>query len=280
MNRFQLTTFLLIIFLGAISLHSQSVKWKPKKKVAPKLELFHSTQSAHFATATFLRKGEFEYEISHRFLPPLSTDKAFLGIDGPSRIRMGLAYGVTEKTMITLARSNFQDNVDLQLKQQLLAWHNRFLPTLFAIRVGTGWNTEVVNRSIGNSKNFQYYGQLIINSMLKKKLAIGIVPSYLYNSHIFCPDTKYSFTIGTYWQYYAGRMWSVFIETNTTVTGFRGQYNSLVAGIELETGGHFFKIFVGNNAALNPSQYLAGSDLKLRGNNLRLGFNITRILKF
>jgi len=279
MNRF-LSIFILLIFSLSTGLQAQSVKWKPKKKAKPKLELFHSTQSAHFATATFLRKGEFEYEISHRFLPPMSTDKAFLGIDGPSRIRMGLAYGVSEKTMVTLARSNFQDNVDLQLKQQVLAWRNPLLPTLVAVRLGMGWNTEVANRSIGHSRNFQYYGQLIFNSMFKKKLAIGIVLSYLYNSHILCLDTKNSFTIGAYWQNYIGTMWSLFVETNTTVTGYRGQYNALLAGIELETGGHFFKIFVGNNAALNPSQFLAGSDLKFSGNNLRLGFNITRILKF
>ncbi|WP_457565580.1 DUF5777 family beta-barrel protein [Caldithrix abyssi] len=270
---------LLILFI-APGLRAQSVKWKPKAKTEPKLELFHSTQSVHFVTATFLRRGEFEYEISHRFLPPISTEKSFLGIDGPARIRMGLAYGITEQTMLTLARSNLNDNVDVQLKQRLLTWRNGAAPTLIAINIGAGWNTEVVNRSAADSKNVQYYAHLILNTMLKKKLAVGIVPSYLYNSHIYCPSAQYSFTIGTNLQYYVSPMWSVFMESNTTVSGYRGQYNSLLVGIELETGGHFFKIFVGNNAAPNPSQFLAGSDLKFRTGNLRLGFNITRILKF
>ncbi len=271
---------LVLIFVLAISLTAQNVHWKPKKKKIQKVELFHSTQSVHFATATFLRKGEFEYEISHRFLPTINTQKAFLGIDGPARIRMGLAYGITEKTMIMLARSNAQDNIDLHFKHHLLAWANNVAPLKIAARIGMGWNTEVVGRKITDGKNFQYYGQLIFNTMIRKKLALGVVPSYLYNSHIFCQQNTYSFTFGAYFQYYLGAMWSLLIETNTTITGYRGQFNSALVGIELETGGHFFKIFVGNNATPNPSQYLAGSDLKMNLNNLRLGFNITRILKF
>ena len=270
----------LMIFFSGINLMAQSVKWKPKKKDKPKLELFHSTQSAHFATATFLRKGEWEYEISHRFLPTISTKKAFLGIDGPARIRMGLAYGIKPGTMLMLARSNVQDNIDFNIKQQLVTLRNSLLPTLLAFRVGVGWNTDVVNRKITDGKNFQYYAQLIINTMYKRKLAIGLVPSYLYNSQIYCPNTKYSFTVGSYVQYYVGTLWSLFFEGNTTVTGYRGQFNSLLIGFELETGGHFFKIFVGNNASPNPTHFLAGSDLKFNLKNLRLGFNITRILKF
>ena len=119
---------------------------------------------------------------------------------------------------------------------------------------------------------------------IMNKLGLGIIPSYLYNSHIYCTDTEYSFTIGSYLQYYVASSWSLYLEMNNTVTGFRKSYDAVAVGIELETGGHFFKIFFTNNNALNPSQFLTGSDMKYfdgsLADNSRLGFNITRILKF
>ena len=116
--------------------------------------------------------------------------------------------------------------------------------------------------------------------MIANKLGIGIVPSYLYNSHIYCEDTEYSFTLGGYLQYYLSAMFSIYVETNFTVTGWRKDYNPIAIGVEIETGGHFFKIFLGNSHSINPSQYLAGADLYVEDGEWRLGFNITRILKF
>ncbi len=275
-----LISFLLLVLLTTTYLPAQSVHWKPKKKTPASVELFHSTQSVHFATTTFLHKGEWEYEISHRFLPTITTQKSFAGLDGPAHMRMGLAYGLTANTTLMVARSNFRDNVDLQLKQRLYRLPSKPIPLHIALRIGLGWNTDVFNRTLTDRRNFQYYAQLIFNTLINKKWGIGLVPSYLYNSHIDCPTTQYSFTLGFYSQYYLNSLWSLLVESNTTLSGYRGTFNSLVIGIELETGGHFFKIFVGNNAALNPSQYLAGSDLAPSLANLRLGFNITRILKF
>jgi hypothetical protein len=260
------------------------VQWKRTAEVKEKVELLHSVHVINLPTTTSLLRGEFEYEISHRFLPPLNTEKAFLGIDGPANIRMALAYGITDKTLLTLARSNLQDNVDLRVKYRFWELNHDTAPAALALRAGGAWNTQVNpflsdNRKTADPKNVQYYGQVVLNTLILKKLGIGLVPSYLYNSDIYSDDTETSFTLGTFLQYYVGPMWSVIIEGNTTISGYKSSYNSLHFGIELETGGHFFKIFVGNNAALNPSQYLAGSDMKTDMDSLRVGFNITRILK-
>ena len=86
----------------------------------------------------------------------------------------------------------------------------------------------------------QFYAQLIYNGMLfDNKLGIGIVPSYLYNSFIYAVDKQYTFTIGTYLQYYFNRIWSLFFEYNAIVAGYQGRirldesgksYNSLSFG--------------------------------------------------
>lgn len=266
---------------------AQDIKWKRQEESKPSvLNLFHSTNAVNLPTAETNSKNEFEYEISHRFIKTVDAHKAYFGIDGPATIRMALSYAVTNNLMVTYGRSNQDDNIDFRIKYKLFQYANNTLPILIAIRAGGAWNTEVYEpetnkeRDITNSKNFQYYGQAIFNTMILNKVGIGIVPSYLYNSHIYCEDTEYSFTMGGYIQYYLSAMFSFYVETNATVTGWRKNYNPIAIGFEIETGGHFFKIFLGNSHYLNPSQYLTGADLYVEDGEWRLGFHITRILKF
>lgn len=230
------------------------------------------------------------YEISHRFLPSIKDGyDALYGLDGPARIRFALGYGITDHLMVTLARSNNTDNLDLQIKQRVLQLANNSAPLVISAQGGISWNTEVppnIDRNRLDADNFQFYGQLILNTMLfDKKLGIGIVPSYLYNSFIYAVEKQYSFTLGLYAQYYFNRMWSVWIEYNPTIAGYRGRirldekgksYNSLTIGFDIETGGHIFHLLITNNARLNPSQFLVGADRSANEDMWRIGFGILR----
>lgn len=280
----------LIIIICNFLLAAQP-KWKktePNKKID--LELFHATQTANFPTTESLQKRNLMYEISHRFLPSIKDgyDELY-GLDGPTRIRFALGYGITDHLMVTLGRSNNTDNLDLQLKQKVFQFYNKDFPFVISIVGGISWNTEVppgINRSRGDGDNFQYYGQLIFNTMLfDKKLGIGLVPSYLQNSFIYAIEKQHTFTLGTYVQYYFNRMWSLWVEYNPVITGYRGRirldetgtsHNSLAIGVDIETGGHIFHLMVTNNARLNPSQYLVGADRSVSDDMWRLGFGILR----
>lgn len=280
-----LIIFVLVVWI--IPLLAQDISWKPQETMATgPVNLFHSTMVANLPTAETLKQNEFEYEISHRFIKTVDANKAYFGIDGPAAIRMALSYAITNDLMITYGRSNQDDNIDFRAKYKAFQFAHKTFPLLIALQTGGAWNTEVYEpitneaRDLTDSKNFQYYGQAIFNTMIVNKVGIAVVPSYLYNSHIYCEDPEYSFTIGGYIQYYLSAMFSFFVETNTTVAGWRQDYNPIAIGFEIETGGHFFKIFFGNSHVMNPSQYLAGGDLDINDGDWRLGFNITRILKF
>ena len=266
-------------------------EWQKNREVEKiDLELFHATQTANFPTTESLQKGNLMFEISHRFLPSIKDGYDVLyGLDGPTRIRFALGYGLTDELMITLGRSNNTDNLDLQLKQKIYQNYNEVLPFVVSVLGGISWNTEIppgIDRSRTDADNFQFYGQLIFNTMLlNKKLGIGLVPSYLQNSFIYAIDKQYTFTIGTYLQYYFNRKLSFWIEYNPVITGYRGRirldetgksHNSLAIGVDIETGGHIFHFMVTNNARLNPSQYLVGADRSASDDLWRIGFGILR----
>jgi hypothetical protein len=154
------------------------------------------------------------------------------------------------------------------------------MPLLVAARAGLAWNTEVPNRDAWASENAQWFAQLIINAMYGSRFAVGVVPSYLHNSHLFCEETQYSLTLGLHAQYYITRVFNVLVEWNPTLAGWRTAYNPLSFGFELETGGHFFKVILGNSTLLNSSQFLAGAESSFSDGEWHIGFNITRLLVF
>lgn len=274
--RVAIPILLLTVFFSV--LNAQSVRWKPKQKKQVQVHLFHSTYALILPTAETLKKGDWEFEVSHHFVPPVSRgEKAFFGLDGPVNNRLALGYALTDDMLLTLGRSNVNAHYDVWLKFGLMQFSNSIFPAALAVRVGGGWNTQVAEREKTHSRNFQYYGQMIVNTMWAKKLALGFVGSFLYNSAILETEIKKSITAGLYLQYYLSDMSSVLLEWNPTVYGWRDRYDSLSFGVELETGGHFFKLFATNNVWLQPAQYLSGADLPIALNNMRLAFMITRV---
>jgi len=273
------------------------VEWKRSTPATqPDLQLFHSPHSISLPTASTMQKWDMEFEISHRFIPTTSSGiKGFYGIDGPVNMRLALGLALSNRLIVTLGRSNYNDNIDLDVKYKFLQIRHDRIPTLLAVKVGGAWNSdpqysEIASRPDNDIHNFQFFGQLIINSRIGKKLAIGLVPSFVYNSDIrWGPETDDSETkdilrLGTHLQYYVSPLWSVLIEWSPYLAGYKSlpgqEENPLSYGIELETGGHFFKIFLTNSQYLNTSQYLAGADLPVENNDWRIGFMITRLLKF
>lgn len=280
-RRLPFVFFILTLLSVAVFAQEEKVEWKRSQTSAPtELHLFHSTQTFSLPTAEMLQKGNLQFEISHRFFPTVNTGiKNFFGLDGPVFMRLALGYALTDNLSLTLGRSNLNGNVDLRLKYRLLQVPNDFLPVLAALRLGAAWNTET-GRNSTYKRNYQYYGQLIVNALYRNVLGLGVVPSYLYNSNIFTRDAEHTVTLGTYIEGYITHRLGLIFEWSPVVSGYRLNANPMAFGFEINTGGHFFKILLTNSTYLNPSQYLAGTDDPAGGKSWRLGFNITRLFGF
>jgi len=253
------------------------------------LQLFHSTHAIALPTAETHQKGDFEFEISHRFIPPIDDgfDELY-GLDGPVNMRIALGFALTNRWLVTLGRSNRDDNLDLWSKYKAFQFRSNAAPAIISLRGGLSWSPirlariddqgNLVYRHRDHKRNFQYYGQIIINSMIAKKVGLGLVPSFLVNREIGMEQWENSFVLGINGQYYFMRHWSLLGEWAVTLTDKFDRHNPAAIGVELETGGHFFKLFVSNQTLLNPSQFLAGAENPFDRRNLRLGFMVTRLL--
>lgn len=271
---------IMAVLLLVVAASAQTVQWQRSAPAERALELFHAQHVSMLPTAETLQKGDLEFEVSHRFIPTIDSGyDAFYGFDGPANIRLALGYAVTDRLLTTIGRTNVNDNLELQVKYKALEFPNDTAPVLIGVRGGAAYNGEIFDPVKNASRRYQFYGQLIVNTLIHEKLGIGLAPSYLYNANIFCCDPQYSLTFGSYVQYYVSPHWSLFAEWNPTVSGWRKSYDSFTLGFELETGGHFFKIILSNNDKLNSSQFLAGADRDFWDGGMRFGFVIIRLIK-
>lgn len=271
-----------MFIISAFSMaQEKKVRWQKTESEQIDLELLHSTQVLNLPTAETLKKGDFQFEISHRFNTPVSSGISELyGLDGSVTMRIGLGYAFTNRLLVNVARSNLEGNIDTQLRYKLFQLRNDTFPTLITAQAGFAYNGKPVKDIPEGNGKFQYFGSVIFNTLINKNIGIGVVPTYLYNSHIYCPDVQYSFTLGFYIQHYMSDTWSFIFEGNPTISGWRDQYDSYAFGIEIETGGHFFKMLLGTNNRMNFPQYIAGAQGKFNSGDWFIGFNITRLLRF
>jgi hypothetical protein len=276
----------LIFFLCflIIEISAQEITWKrtSENTELPELRLFRSAQVINLPSAETYEKGDFEYEISHRFIPAIDEKGKFFGFDGPANIRFSLSYAPTNRMTLTLGRSNLDGNIDLATKYKLMQIRNDILPSQVSVRVGIALNTNFPSqdRKIFESENFQFFAQGIFNTLYERTLGLGIVPTYLYNSNVHSVKRYYSFTLGSYLQVYLSDKWSVMLEWNPTVTGYRSKFNPVSLGFELDTGGgHFFKFIFSNSVDLNTSHFINGASKQFFKTSPSFGFNLTRTLK-
>lgn len=258
------------------------VRWERREAPteAP-ITVFHSTQSANLATAETLRKGEWLFEISHRFVPAVSDGAdALWGLDGPVFNRIGLAYAASDRVLVGVLRSNLSDNLELNAKARILEGGRDAIPFMAALNGGVSWNTGLPTVDGLKDNEMQAYAQIVANALLGGRFALGVVPTFVHNPRIDDVDAASALALGLNAQLYLSEQASLFAEWVLTEERQGLEHDPGTFGLELETGGHFFKLLLSNSTRINPAQHLGGTPFAFEPDAWRLGFNITRVLTF
>ena len=280
LRRGLLVISVLLVPLGARG-QNRPVRWQRTDSAEIPITVFHSPQSANLPTAETLLQGEWQFEISHRFLPRFKDGyDALWGLDGPANNRLGLAFAFHDRGMVTLQRSSLDDNLDLNVKVRVFEAEQGSTRVMLAVIAGTAWNGDAPSLPDGSTRAWQYYGQLTANVFLGGRFALGLVPSYLWNVRLNSDEAENGFSLGILGQVYLSQHVSVLGEWNISKERTDLEYDAGAFGIELETGGHFFKVMASNSVRLNPAQFVAGTPFSFAPGEWRFGFNITRLLQF
>ncbi len=278
-----LAAMLLVGASGTVGAQQRPERFQRREQqTEAEMAVFHSPQAANLPTAETLKKGEWLFEISHRFFPPVSDGAdALWGFDGPVTNRLGLDYAASDRVMLGVLRSNRSDNVELNVRARLFEGGSEAVPVMIGLMGGLAWNTQAPTGAGADENESQQYAQLMFNALLGDRLALGLVPSLLRNPTIVDASSETVFALGMHAQLYVSEMVSFLSEW--IISEDRGtdqRHDSGSFGIEFETGGHFFKVMLTNQQLMNPTQFLGGTDAEFTPDEWRIGFNITRLLAF
>ena len=264
--------------------------------------VFASTVSATLPTAAATGAGTFLFEISHRFGYLSDGAGDLWGLDGFVLNRLGLAFAPHDHFALGILRSNSTDNLEFNARVAGLALEAPTGSVEFAVQTGVAWNLQEEegddhgghqhapppagsadsgsgDDDMAEANEMQAYAQFIANAMVARRLALGVVPTLLWNPRIKSHDPEATVSVGLTGQLYLDRTWSLFGEWILSRSREDQEYDSGSFGLEVRTGGHFFKLLVTNQHQMNPTQTLAGAaEDFLDAGSWRFGFNIERRL--
>lgn len=264
--------------------------------------VFASTHSATLPTAAATGAGTFVFEISHRFGYLSDGAGDLWGLDGFVLGRLGLAVAPHDHFALGILRSNSTDNLEFNARIAGLAFEAPTGSVEFAVQTGVAWNLQEEegddhgghqhtpppgggadggsgDDDMAEANEMQAYAQFIANAMVARRLALGVVPTLLWNPRIKSHDPETTVSVGLTGQLYLDRTWSLFGEWILSRSREDQEYDSGSFGVEIGTGGHFFKLLVTNQHQMNPTQTLAGAaEDFLDPGTWRFGFNIERRL--
>jgi hypothetical protein len=280
------------------------------KPEAPKLtyaSAFPGWTLANLQTAETLEKGAFLYRITHKFNAPVRAgfDQLF-GLDGGSSMLTQLAFPLSKDLSVTIERSKVNATFEIGAKWRILREKtDGSMPISAALYTGVDWatqkgiadpaDTSLIQRTLGRTagERFAFFAQLPLSKQIAKRVSFVVTPGILLNGNVRLDGEDPLLTLGVGSRVALNQKYALFAEivpilsgdeTAATVGISPGQtfFDTFAAGLEIKVGGHIFHLFVSNSAGNTTNQYMSGGDFDVGDDirNLRLGFNIYRILNY
>lgn len=252
---------------------------------------FYGWKILNLPSARMLEAGNMLFLIGHRFNPTLDSGyDSFYGLDGSGIIYLSLGYAITDNFLVALGRSNSADDVELQARYGIAQQGGE---KGWPIGVGLQTSFNFVSQEFPNKdkfarERFKTTVQLSLTRQIGDRIGLAVVPGILLNPAEDVDGEDQLVTVGLGGRYRFTRQLSVIGEWVPIVSGFTRtltfgndiRFDTWGGGLEIATAGHVFQIVVTNSVGLTSDQYLRGGDLDLFEGEMRLGFNIFRVLSW
>jgi hypothetical protein len=232
-----------------------------------------------------LDKGSLNFIISHHFGKINEGSYTFFGLD-QSTIRIGLDYGICSRLSVGVGRSSFQKTFDGNIKFKILRQKKSGMPvtvTYFGSMVVNSMHWDDPVRKNYFTSRLSYVNQLLIASKIGKVFSVQIMPTHVHKNLVkLIADQNDIFAIGAGMSYKVFKRMSVNAEYYHLLPGNTAKEfdNSLSLGVDLETGGHIFQLFLTNSHPLFERGFITETQGKWTKGDIYFGFNITRVFSF
>jgi len=252
------------------------------RKGAARKPAFWGTRIINLPTAETIDKRGVLFRVSHRFFPPLSIgeDGAY-GLDGPAFVLLSLGYAITDRFMITVGRTNLNQEWEAYADYRLFELsESSAVPLSGTLHVGA--SLVGVDKPEGEvwASRFRFSALFSLSWKVTDRLSLLAVPGFASNTNFMEPDSEGTFSLGLGGRVLVFDDLSIIGEWVPVLAGYKIFGNGWGLGLEKKIGGHVFQVFVNNYFGLTAAQFLPGGDLgqfQTRFfDRMRFGFNIFR----
>jgi len=272
----------------------QQLEKETEKKKEFTQSTFKSTRVINSHSLETLGKGALDFRISHRFGSFNSGFNNWYGLDGPATIRLSFEYSINNRLMVGIGRSSQGKLYDMTFKYRVLrqTTNNSIPVSVTALYVANMTGQQDLTKA---STGFDRYGdfanrfsnvaQVIIGRKFGKRLSLQVAPTFVHINLVDRSDDKNDlYAIATAGRYKFSRSMAITYDYVYRIYNGSGEfnhyYNSLGIGLDIETGGHVFQMFVTNSTGMNEAQFIPYTSSSWKNGGVRLGFNVSRVFSF
>ncbi len=246
---------------------------------------FKSTRLMLGQSTERVRKDQLHFRISHMFGKINGIDN-FFGLDDILNMHFSFEYGLTDKIQLGLIRSNKPDKTySLSSKFTLL---RQTIKSEMPISLSYYASIDIKTREYFPEERDDYFkgrldyvNQILISRKMNDKLSLQLSPTWVHiNLTDNIEDPNDVISIGVGGRYLITKSTSINVEYFRTLNRFETydpSHDALTFGVDIETGGHVFQLFLSNAYALHPGKFAINDNPPFfNGRNINFGFSILR----
>jgi opacity protein-like surface antigen len=228
-------------------------------------------------------KGALVFEVSHHFGTINSGWYEFFGLD-QANIRLGFDFGITDWLAVGIGRTSVQKVFDGYVKAKILRQSKgeKSMPitlTYLGAMGITSLKWADPDRENYFSSRMSYVHQLLIGRKFTRNLSLQLTPTLVHRNLVETKEDENDvWSIGAGGRYKLNSWISVNAEYYYLLPGQTADdfSNSFSIGVDLETGGHVFQLFLTNSRGLIEQQFIPQTSGKWGDGDIHIGFNIHR----
>lgn len=250
---------------------------------------FKGTRNINFHTCEVAGRRSLDFRISHHFGDLNGGAYQFFGMDGGASIRLGLEYSYDGRLQFGLGRSSYEKVADGFIKYKLMRQttdnKNPITITLFSgmyytmikdpNKAATG-----IDRYQYASSRVNYCHQIIFARKFSSRFSLQLAPAFVhYNMVDFAADKNDMYSISAATRYKFTKRSAITFEYAYRLNKYSTTkyYDSVGIGVDIETGGHVFQMFLTNSIGMIEPQFIGHTTTDWRNLGLKIGFNISRV---
>ena len=265
------------------------------KEIKPVKNTFESIWAIDQQTVLVPVKGTFEMDFQHRFGTWNNGYQDLYGIFAASNIRFGFDYVPTDRLMVGLGFTKFNNLWDFYGKYALLRqMKGGGSPISLVYYV----NAPMDNRPSDDvsfeeaSDRWSFFHQVMIARKITDKFSLQLSgnlswfnykdPQYDSEGVYLGKDKNGQISASALARYKISNVFGVIVEYDYPITEqeLNTPEPNLSLGLELVTSSHAFQLFVGNFQSLVPQYNHSFNQNNFGDNEILVGFNITRLWNF